>query len=320
MLYAEDDHLFPSNVKKIIMNNIKHLSNLDGYLIKPGIPDANLDIKDSESLTQDTIVPHLKFETDYNKSLITVTVNAVDKGGSGLRVVKWMFGNKSIEDFQKGYAGSKVEDGKISVSKAGTYTFYAADYAGNETLITYGVKDDKMAPKISSSYTISDTYKYRTVSVRIAETQSGIKRVKYMEGKKKAEDFLPSGAGTEVALKDNKGNFTVKKDGIYTIFASDNRGNLSVSQIEVKTVRATELKFVHSNKTLYIGDQYYLIAFLKPIDTTDKVTYSSSNYKVASVTSTGRINALAEGNVIISARTTSGLMVKCLVTVKKNGS
>ena len=66
-----------------------------------------------------------------------------------------------------------------------------------------------------------------------------------------------------------------------------------------------------------IGESYYLRAFVKPANTTDVISYTSSNKGVAIVDNRGEIIALSEGTAIITARTNSGQEVSCRIKVDK---
>lgn len=318
MLYSTNDKLYPANVKATIINNIKTLGALDKKIANPGIPSAYKAIISSrDSLMVDNEAPKIELKTTYNKELMRVLVEVTDGDGSGIRVVKWMYGNRTIEDFRRGTVGTLVEDGMISVAKAGTYTFYASDYAGNEIIKVYEVKEDKQAPQLSLTYTVADSYKTRTIRVNVKEEQSGIRRVKYMEGRRKAEEFLPAGAGTEIELVNDKSSFKVNKDGIYTVYAIDNRGNHSVKEIDVRVVKSTDLKLIRSNKTINVGDTYAVGAFLKPLGYTDVVTFISTDEKIATVSKIGKIKGVTQGNVNIIVRTSSGLEKTCRIKVVK---
>ncbi len=315
MLYAQKDHLYAANVKDIITLNIKELEGLENYMIHGGIPSAYKAVVATDLLIQDKSAPVLTLSSSFDKAQMTVSVKVKDSGDSQVRVVKWIYGSKTIEDFKKGMNGTTVKNGKVNLSKAGKYTFYAVDYAGNETAKVYDVKEDKEAPKIVTTFTVSSNYKTRTVTVLASDKQSGVKRVKYMEGVKRAEDFLPAKAGITVTVKDGKGTFKVKKDGVYTIFAADNRGNITARPIIVKTVKITEFKFLSEDITIEVEGIFQLRSYVKPTAYTDKITYTSSNEKVAIVSSTGKITAISKGTVYITAKTASGLSSKCKVKV-----
>ncbi len=316
LLYAYNDHLYPSNVKEIITENVKEIEGLDKLMMKGGIPSASKAVAAVNSLTQDTDAPVMSFSIRYNKSEMTIPVTVEDEGNSKVRVIKYIFGEKTVNDFKHGINGTLVENGEVKLSKAGAYTFYAADYAGNEITQTYLVVEDIVAPKLTTTFIIASDYKSRTVTVTVNDEQSGVKRVEYLTGVRTASDFLPADAGTEIDVKNGKAKFKVKKDGLYTVFALDNRGNITVKPLLIRTVKSTEFKLVDDSKTLEMGEQFALKTYVRPIGSTDRITYTSSNEKVAQVSTTGKVSALAEGKAYITATTASGISSGCFITVK----
>ncbi len=316
LIYAYGDNLYPANVKDIIINNVKYIDGLKDLMRYPGIPSAYLAVMATDSLKTDTDAPMMSFDTVYNKSEMIVPVKVIDSGESKVRVIRYIYGNKTAEDFRHGVGGTAVVNGEAILSKAGTYTFFAADYAGNETVQTYEVADDTIAPKVYTTYTVAPNYKTRSVTATIRDEQSGIKRVKYMPGMKSAEAFLPADAGTVIDLKNGKASFKVEKDGVYTIFAIDNRGNATTKPLLVRTVKSTELKLTAENKTIGPGDYFVIENQITPIGSTDRITYQSSDENVVKVSATGKVTALAEGRAAIKVTTASGITATCFVTVK----
>ena len=318
LLYSLGDFTYPSNIKQLILDNHKHIPELEGKLINPGIPDAFQTLSAAmNGLRGDCVPPVIELKTIYDNGVLRIPVNITEEGGSGVRVIKWLSGSKILEEFKHGTVGTTVKDNVAQLDRAGVYTFYAGDFAGNEASIVYEVLDDVTPPKISASYTVSGSYKTRTIAIDVTDTQSKVKRVKYMPGSKTATDFLPAGSGTEISLTDGKGSFKVTKDGIYSIFAMDYRGNIYVKRINVKTVKATELKLSRTTIALAIGEKYSLLPYVKPTNSTDKITYTSSDKSIATVTSKGTIKAMKAGTVTITVKTSSGLKATCRVTVKK---
>lgn len=317
LLYSYQDHVYPANIKDVILASLKPLESLEGKVKYAGIPSISFALENKSMMITDTKLPKVSLSTGYNKDKMIVKVKGKDTGKSGIRVIKWLSGKRVVKDFNRGMNGFPLINEEISVSKAGNYTIYISDYAGNEYIKVYKVKADQIGPNITSSYRVSKTYKTRTISINVSDTQSGVKRVKYMSGNRKPKEFLPAGAGTEVKLSKGKAEFHVKKDGTYTIFASDHRGNLTVSTIQVKTVKATDVKFVRSYRNMKIGESHILNAFLKPSNTTDTMTYISSNPKVATVTKSGRVTAVAEGYTYVVVTTASGKSTVCKIIVKK---
>lgn len=319
MLYAVDDHIYASDVKSKIIGNLKSIVKLKGKIKNAGIPDAYKILEDSGKLVKDNKAPTMSFDTLYRKKVMTVPINIDDSGKSKVRVIKWIYGKKTVQDFKRGVSGTLVKNNQVSISDAGFYTFYASDYAGNESVAIYEVVADTLAPKLSISYTISDNYKNRTVKVKATDLHSGINRMKYMPGVKKAKDFIAEDAGIDITIKNNQGSFQVKKDGVYTIYAADYKGNRTVKTITIKTVKTTKLTFERSNIKLSVGKQIDLKLNINPYNSTDKIIYTSLNEKVATVSSTGNVTAIAKGTAGITAKTPSGVLAICIITVNTDG-
>lgn len=317
MLYASSDYLYPANVREVIINTRKPLKSLEGYLKNPGIPSAYHAVLAYDSLLEDSMPPQLKLSTLYDKKEMIAAVNVSDQGDSNIRVLKWLRGNRRLEDFDRGMNGASINNNQLKVTNPGNYTFYTSDYAGNEILQSYEIKADKAPPQIDAYYTVTDDYKLRTIHLKIKDIQSGIEKVEYQKGIKTAVDFQSSKNTDKVTLKKGKGSIQVKEDGIYTIHAIDYQGNASIKQIDVKTVKATAIKLVVKKLNLNVGDTYFLTPYLKPVNTTDELTYSSSNKKIVSITKDGELKALKAGMVTITIKTSSGRKAVCEVIVRK---
>jgi subtilisin family serine protease len=317
LLYAFNNNLYASNVKQIIIDNIKSVPGLKGYIKYAGIPDAYNAVLHSGGLLRDTEAPLISFSTlyNYNKEAIQVPIIISDAGGSGIRIIEWMPGEETIKEFQRGTKGNTLKNNELSADKEGMYTVYASDYAGNETIETCQVKDDTTAPKITLSYNVAANYKSRTITVKVKDTQSGIKSAEYMLGSRKANEFLPAESGLRLKLKDDKVSFNVEKDGNYTIYACDNRGNHRAKVIAVRTVKVESIRFPKAKFAMNKKEKYRLRVIVKPQKSTDKITYVSSDKKIATVSSTGVVTALRKGKVRITVRTSSKKTAVCTITV-----
>ncbi len=320
LLYACNDHTYASNIKEILLKSYKPLENLRGRLKTAGIPSAYQALQSVNDINRDFKAPAMSFSTIYDKGDMLVPINAFDEGGSGVRVIRWSLGTKNVEDFGNGVLGTPVQDNQVSISKAGLYTFYVSDYAGNESVQVYEVKEDTAPPKIKSSYTVANDYKTRSITFRVSDYQSLVKRVEFLPGNRKAAEFLPSEVGSVIDLNNGKATVKVKKDGTYTIFAIDYRGNMTVSHIKVKTEKATKLKLNMTEKTLMSGEQYSLAVVVNPSDTTDVISYASSDRAVATVSKDGDVIAKSPGKAKITVRTSSGLTAVCTIIVKREAS
>lgn len=138
MLYSTKAKLYPKTVKELMLNSASTSLNgtFSGKSTRHDIIDAYAAISNKSKLKADTIKPTLALKA--NKRVITVT--AKDTGGSGVCVTKWATGKRTAANFAKGTKGSTVLKGKFTVKKAGTYTVFTMDRAGNQTIKRITVK------------------------------------------------------------------------------------------------------------------------------------------------------------------------------------
>ncbi len=69
----------------------------------------------------------------------------------------------------------------------------------------------------------------------------------------------------------------------------------------VETIPCTALTLDDSDVMLtFVGDSWNITASVEPMDTTDVITYSSSDEKVATVSSSGEIRSVGEGTAVIT--------------------
>ena len=315
IIYASKANLYPQTVKELLLKYYTPLSSLSDKVSTPGIPNLTKLVRSVSMLDIDRKKPTLSLKTMYREDKIIVNLSSKDTGGSGIRVIKYLYGNHSLADFEKGTVGTSITTNELSVSKPGIYTFYISDYAGNEHKVVYSVVDDISAPTLSTSYTFSNNYNTINITSIIKDTDSGVKLVKYMKGNHTASDFKASSAGTKITSDDDTYTFRVSSSGTYTIYAIDYRGNKSISNVTIEIVKAQSLSLPINTKVLKVGSIYSLIPTVLPINTTDTVTYKSMNSNVASVSKNGTVAAKSQGRTTIVVTTTSGKKTSLLVTV-----
>ncbi|MBQ9119607.1 MAG: S8 family serine peptidase [Lachnospiraceae bacterium] len=317
LLYSCGGNLYPSNVRELILNTVKPLSTLEGKTVSAGIPDMLAALQATTDLKHDYSKPSLSFQSGFQDEAIVVTVKAKDKGGSGIRTIRYASGVKELSYFQHGTVGNAITNGSVSFSKAGKYTFYVSDYAGNERAVIYQVVDDTTAPTATLSYQVAYNYKSSTITLKAADTESGIKTIKYASGEQPVDYFLAADAGTSLALTSGSVKFNVANPGVYTIYLCDYRGNKSVHTINVEIIKSTALKLKNYTKTVLAGKTYQIVPTLTPAASTDKLKYRSSNTAVCKVSASGKVTAIAPGTAKITVTTASGIKRTCTITVKE---
>ena len=98
-------------------------------------------------------------------------------------------------------------------------------------------------------------------------------------------------------------------------YVSNNNITLINSGTDIE-VQPTSVKLNASSKTILKGKTYTLVSTVAPSNATNKkVTYTTSNSKVATVTSTGTVKAVNYGTADITVKTSNGKTATCKVTV-----
>ena len=125
-----------------------------------------------------------------------------------------------------------------------------------------------------------------------------------------------SSTDSKVVTVDSTGFFTAKNTGtcVITVQAQDGSGVFATCTVNVLR-NATGLTIDVKDLTLNVGENYILCTELKPSDSTDNISFSSNNTKVATVSATGKITAKAKGSCIITVKTDNGVAATCNVTV-----
>lgn len=316
LLYSYGNNLYPSNIKEIIVNTIKPLDSLSGKVKYAGIPDAFAAITAVSSIKKDYTAPTLTFQCGFENEHILLTVNASDTGGSGVRTIRYAYGTRELSYFRHGTIEASIASGTtLSLTKAGTYTFYVSDYAGNERALIYHVLDDLTPPSAELSYKVAFNYGSITITVKASDTQSGIKTIKYAPGEQDVDYFRSGSAGTPITLKDGTGTFNVKEAGIYTVYVADYRGNKAVYTINAEIKASADLALNAYRKTVKVGKTYKIVPALTPADSTDILRFRSSDTTVCKVNTAGKVTGIAPGKATITVTTASGITRKCIITV-----
>ena len=108
---------------------------------------------------------------------------------------------------------------------------------------------------------------------------------------------------------------------VITIVTAKKQKKTIQVNVQKGSVAAWSLTGVPEKVTLKLKPQKKKVYQLKPVVTPvtckTKVTYSSSNKKVATVSKTGKITAKKAGTAVITVKVGKKISAKCIVTVKK---
>ena len=123
-------------------------------------------------------------------------------------------------------------------------------------------------------------------------------------------------------VKIENGNIKALKEGTCDVTLETVNGIKITAKVTVspKEIKATEIQLTSNETlTLKVGDVSDITYKVLPEDTTDKISFSSSNSAIARVDKNGKITALAEGSATITIKAGS-VSKKINVTVEKTGS
>lgn len=121
-----------------------------------------------------------------------------------------------------------------------------------------------------------------------------------------------------VATVSNTGRITAVGVGSCIITVTTSAGEVSYCNVTV-IENASGIKLNFTEKTVYVNNSFTLRATIVPDGATNrKVTFSSSNSKIATVSTKGVVKGLKAGTAIITCSSEDGgYEARCIVTVKK---
>ena len=182
---------------------------------------------------------------------------------------------------------------------------------------TTAVKDNLIQTK---KETTQKTQKVRTKKIKGLKKSISIVKGKTMKlkpvlvPKNSTEKISYSTSNKKVAAVNAKGVITGKKAGTAKITVKSGSKKYVIT-VKVTKVKTAKLSGIPAKKSIKKGKTYKLKAVVTPKNSDEKVTYSSSNKKIATVTAKGVVKGKKKGTVKITVK--SGSRKKtCKVTVK----
>jgi len=220
--------------------------------------------------------------------------------------------------------------GKVTAVSAGTASITCMAKDGSDKKATCEVTvTDPTPPKPSVVKVTKITLNKTTASVGKGKTMQLTATVTPTNATNKAVTWKSS--NTKIATVSSTGKVTAKSAGTVTITctAKDGGGKKATCKVTVTepkppvkpTVKVTKLTLNKKAATLSPKETLTLRATVTPTTATNKaVTWKSSNTKIATVSSTGKVTAKAAGTVTITctAKDGSGKKATCKITVYNN--
>ena len=250
---------------------------------------------------------------------LTVTItpeNATDKS------VDWTSSDTKIATVDS--------TGKVTAVSAGTAIITCMAKDGSDKKATCEVTvTDPTPPKPSVVKVTKITLNKTTASVGKGKTMQLTATVTPTNATNKAVTWKSS--NTKIATVSSTGKVTAKSAGTVTITctAKDGSGKKATCKVTVTepkppvkpTVKVTKVTLNKKAATLSPKETLTLRATVTPTNATNNaVTWKSSNTKIATVSSTGRVTAKSAGTVTITctAKDGSGKTATCKITVYNN--
>ncbi len=188
---------------------------------------------------------------------------AGESAGNGLAELRAAKGAQNAAYFIGGGGEDVLDESAFTADESGTYTVYARDAAGNETVKTVEITNIfKQGPELTLTSS-RNTPTNRNVEVGIAATfadesaGNSLAELRAAKGDRNAAYFI--GGGGEDVLDESA--FTADESGTYTVYARDAAGNETVKTIEITNIfkQAPELTLTPSPSAPTNGDVVVVI-------------------------------------------------------------
>lgn len=205
-----------------------------------------------------------------------------------------------------------------NVNKNGTFKLTAGKKKGSAVVTV------TLASKKTASFKVT-VQKAAVKTTKITTTTKSLTLAKGATYKKLAssiavtpvtskEKVTYSSSNKKVATVSSKGVIKAKKAGTAKITVKSGKKKVVVT-VKITGVKTTKLSGVPAAKNVSKGKSFKIKVIATPKNTDEKITFKSSNKKVATVTSKGVVKCLKKGTATITVQSGSKKMT-CKVTVK----
>ena len=226
MLYAGKKKTYPSVVKQVLCSSYRSLEGVPTTKVSgTGIIDAGMAIENRSKIVVDKKAPSIvRLSSDYKGK---IQIEAKDEGGSGVCSILYTKGKKGKAYFRKGARGKLLLKQKVTVKKAGLYTFYVRDHAGNETISRINIVIDKTSPSVRV------LKKGNKLTLCIKDSVTGLETVRFAYDKRSLY-YFDKGGGKYWAMKKSGKRRLNNKEKYVSIYAADRAGNETFKIFKLK--------------------------------------------------------------------------------------
>lgn len=239
--------------------------------------------------------PTIKLSVSAKKSLplkvkqtYTVKVSGLAKGD---RVASWSSSNKKI--------ATVSSKGKITGKKSGKARITVKLRSGLSTY--FYAKVQKSSVK-TTSLKVTNASTGKTMSKKVTLNMGKSLKVKATVGPVTSREKVTySSSNKKIVTVSSKGTIKAKKPGTAKVTVKSGKKKVTIT-VKVPTPAPKKITGVPSSKTLKRGKTLTLKPKLSPSGAKAKITYKSSNKKIATVNSKGKITAKKKGTVTITIK------------------
>lgn len=274
-------------------------------LVLTSIPGA--DVYTTVKPTPSTVVPTAISVSPTSFSLTsngaTRQLSAtVSPSNATSKTVVWSTSNSSV--------ATVTSSGLVAAVGNGSATITARTSNGKTATskVTVSIPVQPTSVKVNqSAFTLSKKSASKTLTATVSPSNAANKSVSW------------SSSNTSVAKVSSAGKVTPgTKNGTAYITAKTANGKTAKVKVTVKIVYPTKVDISTKAFTLTKKGATKIVAYkLSGSGITDKtLTWTSSNKKVATVSSTGKVTAVANGTATIKVKTANGKMASVKATVK----
>lgn len=227
---------------------------------------------------------------------LTATVPNFSSKYNFSKIATWSSSDTSV--------ATVTQQGVVSCLKKGTANITVTTYNGKTAVCKVNVKPaptsvklDKTSVSLAKGYTYALAKIYTPSDAYTAATWKS--------------------SNTAVATVSSKGIVTAKATGTATITVTTYNGKTATCKVTVKP-DPTAVKLNTISLDLKVGETYTLVKTLTPSNAYPKVTWSSNNTNIATVSASGVVTAKGTGTTVITVTTYNGKTATCKVTVDPN--